>query len=89
MHVLAPLSDPEWHPRMERHGMPWDDATALVDRLIAETRATALREAADFVGNDDDCGCGGCDSCVPRKLADQLRAKADEIHPAPADGATA
>ncbi|CAH9419563.1 hypothetical protein SGL43_06618 [Streptomyces globisporus] len=41
-------------------------------------RATVLREAADFVGNDDDCDCGGCDSCIPNKLADGLRAMAGE-----------
>lgn len=40
-------------------------------------RAKVLAEAADFVGNDDDCDCGGCDSCVPRKLAAELRAMAD------------
>ncbi|MET9707863.1 hypothetical protein, partial [Streptomyces griseus] len=41
-------------------------------------RAAVLREAADFVGNDDDCDCGGCDSCVPNKLADGLRRLAGE-----------
>ncbi|MFE3488317.1 hypothetical protein [Streptomyces griseus] len=40
-------------------------------------RAAVLREAADFVGNDDACDCGGCDTCIPRKLADRLRALAD------------
>ncbi|CAL9369780.1 hypothetical protein [Streptomyces sp. enrichment culture] len=46
-------------------------------RHDTEIRAAALREAADFVGNDDDCGCGGCDSCVPNKLAAELRRMAD------------
>ncbi|MFF9894935.1 hypothetical protein [Streptomyces longispororuber] len=41
-------------------------------------RAAVLREAADFVGNDDDCDCGGCDTCVPNKLAAGLRRLADE-----------
>jgi hypothetical protein len=41
-------------------------------------RAAVLREAADVVGNDDDCECGGCDTCLPRKLADELRRLADE-----------
>ncbi|CAL9598849.1 hypothetical protein [Streptomyces sp. enrichment culture] len=41
-------------------------------------RAAALREAADFVGNDDVCDCGGCDTCVPRSLAAELRRMADE-----------
>jgi hypothetical protein len=45
----------------------------------AAIRAAALREAADFVGNDDDCGCGGCDSCVPNKLAAELRRMADAV----------
>ncbi|WP_129307968.1 hypothetical protein [Streptomyces sp. L2] len=44
--------------------------------------AAGLRKAADFVGNDDDCGCGGCDSCVPNKLAAELRRMADEAQPA-------
>ncbi|MER5816839.1 hypothetical protein [Streptomyces californicus] len=39
-------------------------------------RAAVLREAADFVGNDDTCDCGGCDTCIPRRLADRLRALA-------------
>jgi hypothetical protein len=36
-------------------------------------RDEILAEAADFVGNDDECDCGGCDTCVPRKLAEGLR----------------
>jgi hypothetical protein len=48
------------------------------DGLLDAYRAEVLREAADIVGNDDDCACGGCDTCVPRKLADQLRRMADE-----------
>lgn len=48
----------------------------------AAVRAAALREAADFVGNDDDCDCGGCDSCVPNKLAAELRRMAAEEQPA-------
>jgi hypothetical protein len=47
MQVLAPLSSPDWSPISESYGMPWDNATALVDRLIAETRAAAYREAAE------------------------------------------
>lgn len=49
------------------------EAQAAVDRY----RAEVLAEAADFVGNDDTCGCGGCDTCVPNKLAAGLRAMAD------------
>lgn len=47
-------------------------------------RAAALREAADFVGNDDECDCGGCDTCVPRSLAAELRRMAGETQPAEA-----
>jgi hypothetical protein len=66
-------------------GAPWD---AIRDRAAelaalpepadrAAIRAAVLREAADFVGNDDDCDCGGCDTCLPRKLAAELRRMAD------------
>jgi hypothetical protein len=48
-------------------------------------RTAALREAADYVGNDDDCDCGGCDTCLPRALAAELRRMADETpQPEPA-----
>lgn len=46
--------------------------------VMVEHRAQGLREAAAFVDNDDDCGCGGCDSCIPRKFAADLRRMADE-----------
>jgi hypothetical protein len=68
----------------------------LVDELLssyaatrdAEVRAAAFREAADLIDVDDDCECGGCDSCTARKDADLLRARADEIsgHSAQAGG---
>jgi len=51
-------------------------------------RAEVLLEAAAFVGNDDDCDCGGCDSCMPRKLADGLRSMAGEKASVPAPTAT-
>ena len=51
--------------------------TELNARLDAY-RVEVLNEAADFVGNDDECDCGGCDTCVPRKLADGLRRLAGE-----------
>lgn len=47
--------------------------TELELRGTEEIRAAALREAADFAGNEDDCGCGGCDSCVSNKIAAGLR----------------
>lgn len=51
-------------------------------------RAQVLTEAADFVGNDDTCDCGGCDSCVPNKLAAGLLAMAGEKATAAATTAT-
>lgn len=50
-----------------------------IDRLreeLAEVRAETFLEAANAIDNDDDCGCGGCDTCQPRKLAAILREKA-------------
>lgn len=60
-----------------------NDIDTLADAVLAvlpapADRAAVLREAADFVGNDDDCDCGGCDTCVPNKLAIELRRLADE-----------
>jgi hypothetical protein len=46
--------------------------------LLDAYRDEVLREAADVVDPNDDCECGGCDTCVPRKLADQLRRMAHE-----------
>lgn len=59
---------------------------AEIDRLrdeLAEERAETFLEAADAIDNDDDCGCGGCDSCQPRKLAAMLREKAGAPAPGP------
>lgn len=58
---------------------------AELDRVRAElavARGKALYEAADFIDNDDDCGCGGCDTCQPRKLAFGLRHLAAAVVPA-------
>jgi len=51
-------------------------------------RAKVLAEAAAFVGNDDTCDCGGCDTCIPNKLAAGLRELAGEKATAPAASAT-
>ena len=51
------------------------------DDILAAYRAEVLREAADFIDNDDDCDCGGCDSCIPRRYANDLRAMADTPRP--------
>lgn len=55
-----------------------DAAAALSAQIAAEAeleqaRATTLIEAADVVDRRDDCDCGGCDTCIPRKLAAELR----------------
>jgi hypothetical protein len=54
------------------------EAAVRADERAFATRAAVLREAANVVGNDDTCDCGGCDSCVPNKLAAELRRMADE-----------
>jgi cell division septum initiation protein DivIVA len=51
----------------------------------AESRGRALghvaglREAAEMVGNDDTCGCGGCDSCAQKAAAADVLAHADRM----------
>ncbi|MYU24506.1 hypothetical protein [Streptomyces sp. SID8352] len=60
----------------------WRQA-ALKARAV---RAAALREAADFAGNDDTCGCGGCGSCVSNAIASGLRRVADETEPEDDEG---
>lgn len=56
-------------------------ARQIIDGLIAKGRATGhvagLREAAEMVDVDDDCACGGCDSCTARQDAARIRAHAD------------
>ncbi len=63
-----------------------DTGTPTTGSIVAELRrldrAAVLREAAEFVGNDDDCGCGGCDSCTANNLAAGLKNKADEAEAA-------
>ncbi|RYJ29376.1 hypothetical protein CU044_2117 [Streptomyces sp. L-9-10] len=60
-------------------GAPEQFADAVLAVLPEpDDRAAVLREAAAFVGNDDDCGCGGCDTCIPRALAAGLLDMADE-----------
>lgn len=38
--------------------------------------AAGMLEAAAMVDNDDTCGCGGCDTCIPRALAAAVRDRA-------------
>jgi hypothetical protein len=67
----------------------WDAAPdAIADDLYAAVRAEVLAEAAEFVDNPDDCDCGGCDTCVPRRLAEGLRDLAEEKASAAAPTAT-
>jgi hypothetical protein len=49
----------------------------LLARGATRGRVSGLREAAAIVDNDDYCDCGGCDTCVPRRLAAQVRDRAD------------
>lgn len=61
-----------------------EHAERELDARLDEHRVEVLAEAAAFVGNDDTCDCGGCGTCVPRSLADGLRAMAGEKATAPA-----
>ncbi|MFE4329707.1 hypothetical protein ACFRQM_09645 [Streptomyces sp. NPDC056831] len=45
---------------------------------VADHRAKVLREAADFIDNDDTCDCDGCETCALRRYAADLRRMADE-----------
>lgn len=55
-------------------------ARQIVDGLLARGRmagrVAGLREAAALVDVDDDCGCGGCDSCTARQDAARIRDRA-------------
>jgi hypothetical protein len=81
-----------WRNRMQRNGgtaeghieqahTVWTPVGEDADP-IAAARAQGIREAADAIDNDDDCECGGCDTCQPRALARMLRDRAAAIHPA-------
>ncbi|MGW0993506.1 hypothetical protein ACWD5V_09385 [Streptomyces sp. NPDC002523] len=59
-----------------------DEIERLRDEF-AKARAEAFLEAAAAIDNDDECDCGGCDSCQPRKLAAMLREKAGKVKPTP------
>ncbi|MFD8806260.1 hypothetical protein [Streptomyces sp. NPDC059597] len=62
----------------EAASMYEDDARRFLAEHDAHVRTKAFTEAADVVGNDDDCDCGGCSTCVPRQLAAKLRRMAGE-----------
>ncbi|MFI6639971.1 hypothetical protein [Streptomyces sp. NPDC050504] len=60
-----------------------DDRYRFADAVLAvlpapADRAAVLEEAADVVDNDDTCDCGGCDTCIPRAFAADLRRMAAE-----------
>ncbi|MYU22938.1 hypothetical protein [Streptomyces sp. SID8352] len=61
-------------------------AKAAAEARQRADRAAVLREAADFAGNDDTCGCGGCGSCVSNAIASGLRRVADETQPEADEG---
>lgn len=46
---------------------------------ITKARAAGLLDAAAIVDNGDDCDCGGCDTCIPRALARQIRDRAYSV----------
>ncbi|MFJ6487055.1 hypothetical protein [Streptomyces californicus] len=77
--AICEASGFDWDPdtlEPDEYGEHADAVLAVLDPPA--DRAAVLREAADFVGNDDTCDCGGCDTCIPNRLADRLRRLADE-----------
>ncbi|MGW4950637.1 hypothetical protein [Streptomyces parvulus] len=56
------------------------DALLLKAARADSTWATALREAATVAdgGRENDCGCGGCDTCAQHRIGLELRRRADE-----------
>lgn len=60
-------------------GVLADAVMPITTRARDNAVRKALYEAADFVGNDDDCGCGGCDSCVGNKFAADLKRWAEQV----------
>ncbi|MFJ6238847.1 hypothetical protein ACIQH0_32750 [Streptomyces griseus] len=78
--AICEASGFDWLPdelmEPDEYGEHADAVLAVLDPPA--DRAAVLREAADFVGNDDTCNCGGCDTCIPNKLADGLRRLAGE-----------
>ncbi|MER8266497.1 hypothetical protein ABT007_20115 [Streptomyces griseus] len=77
--AICEASGFDWDPdtlEPDEYGEHADAVLAVLDPPA--DRAAVLREAADFVGNDDTCNCGGCDTCIPNKLADGLRRLAGE-----------
>ncbi|MEU5608415.1 hypothetical protein AB0H03_06605 [Streptomyces sparsogenes] len=88
--ALADAGGREYAPGMSKETQRHYDrlaAAVLAVLPAAADRASVLREAADLVGNDDDCDCGGCDTCIPNKLAAELRRMADEAQPGAAPAA--
>ena len=49
------------------------EAKAITEQMLDAYRADVLAEALAVVDNDDTCGCGGCDTCIPRQLAARIR----------------
>lgn len=55
-------------------------AREIEAQRAAAIRAEAFREVADLADNND-CDCGGCDSCALRNFAAELRRRADDTAP--------
>ena len=47
--VLSAMSSPDWHPVPEAHGMPWDEAEALLAAYDASRDAAVVSPAPDRV----------------------------------------
>jgi hypothetical protein len=62
-----------------REALKERNANRALARELASSRAQAWREAADEIDTDDPCGCGGCDSCVLKQAAAELRRKAEKM----------
>jgi hypothetical protein len=65
-----------WHEEDARQLKTWGRRVAKTQQQVRDAHVAGLMEAAGIVGNDDTCDCGGCDTCVPRQLAADLRERA-------------
>lgn len=53
-----------------------DAVLPVVDAAQAAAYRRGMSDAAVFVDNDDTCTCGGCDTCLSRVMAAELRRRA-------------
>ncbi|MFJ1581600.1 hypothetical protein [Streptomyces sp. NPDC088182] len=73
-------------------GYPPGIAREIVAAVRGEARdegwRAGMRHAADVFDSDDECRCGGCDSCLARQQATDLRRMAAGDPVAPVDAGT-